>query len=471
MAISHIQQVKRIHFIGIGGAGMGGIAEVLLNMGYEISGSDQSNNSMTQRLEKLGATVMHSHEAANIEGAQVVVVSSAITSSNPEMIAAKQAHIPIIPRARMLADLMRFKRGIAIAGTHGKTTTTSLVASILGQAGLDPTFVIGGLLKSAGTHAHLGASDYFVAEADESDASFLYLHPQITVVTNIDIDHLGTYQNDFNNLRNTFLEFLDRLPFNGLAVLCIDDPGVRAIMDEVARPCVTYGFSEDADIQIYDFYQQGTQSHFKIKRNGGAPLEVQLNLPGRHNALNATAAYAVAANLRVNDQAVQMALAKFAGVGRRFQIYGEFETGQGKVLLIDDYGHHPREITATLQAIRGAWPERRLVVAYQPHRYSRTKELFKDFVQVLSQEADQLVLLDVYSAGEQPIVEADGQALFSAIQQLSQKNPVFVKLIDELPKTLNGILKDGDVLLLQGAGSIGSMAAKLAASELKLETL
>jgi UDP-N-acetylmuramate--alanine ligase len=461
--------VMHIHFIGIGGAGMGGIAEVLHNLGYQVSGSDQGQNAITSRLQSLGVKITIGHHVDNIAGAQVIVLSSAIHEDNLELIAAKNARIPLIPRARMLADLMRFKKGIAIAGTHGKTTTTSLVASALAEGGLDPTFVIGGLLKSTGTHAYLGASEYFVAEADESDASFLYLHPQVAIVTNIDIDHLTTYHNDFSNLRRTFLEFLDRLPFDGLAVVCIDDPIIHEIISDISRPTLTYGFHESADIQLFDFTQVGTQSYFKIRRkDNSTEVSITLNLPGRHNALNAAAAFAVASKMGVPDAAIQAAFAKFAGVGRRFQIYGEFNTGVGSVLLIDDYGHHPREITATVSAIRGAWPERRLVMAYQPHRYTRTKELFQDFVKVLSEQIDQLLLLDIYSAGESPIPEADGESLYAAIRKQSKSAPIFVKLIDELPSALRGVLEDGDVLLLQGAGSIGLMAAKLAAMQLKL---
>lgn len=462
-------QVKRIHFIGIGGAGMGGIAEVLMHQGYEITGSDQSDNAMVQRLRRFGIKIWQGHSAENIKGADVIVTSSAITDDNCEVLAAKEARLPVIPRARMLADLMRFKRGIAIAGTHGKTTTTSLVASIFAEAGLDPTFVIGGLLKSAGAHAHLGGSEYFIAEADESDASFLYLSPQAAIVTNIDADHMCTYQGDFATLKQTFIEFLHRLPFNGLAVVCYDEPVIREIMPEIARPTVTYGFSEQADIHISDFQQTGIRSQFKLQlRDEKKALEVTLNLPGRHNALNAAAAYAIALHAGIGDRAIKNALAKFAGVGRRFQIYGEFETGQGKVILVDDYGHHPREINVTLEAARKAWPDRRLVVAYQPHRYTRTRDLFQDFVTVLSDQVDKLVLLDIYSAGETPLADVNGDALFKAIQERSNKEPVFVRKIDELPTALAGVLKDGDVLLIQGAGSIGNMAAKLAAQKLAL---
>jgi UDP-N-acetylmuramate--alanine ligase len=464
-----MENVKHIHFIGIGGAGMGGIAEVLLRQGYTISGSDLNRNSVTERLKQLNATIIEGHDVQNITGADIVVVSTAVPSSNPELIAAQKARIPIIPRAQMLAELMRFKQGIAVAGTHGKTTTTSLVASVLAEGGFDPTFVIGGLLKSAGTHAYLGKSEFFVAEADESDASFLYLFPQIAIVTNIDEDHLSTYNNDFHKLRETFLEFLHRLPFNGLAVVCIDEPIVREILPAIARPTITYGFDSFADIQIIDFQQMGTQSHFKFRhKTDEADLDIILNLPGRHNAVNAAAAYAVSKKIGVAPSAIQKAFTKFAGVDRRFQIHGEFDTGQGKVMLIDDYGHHPREISVTLSAIRSAWPDRRLVVAYQPHRYSRTQALFNDFVKALTEQLDMLVLLDIYSAGEALIPEASGEVLFNAIQQHSKCKPVFVKQPDELPTILATILQDGDILLMQGAGSIGALANRLAAMEMRL---
>ncbi len=464
MTTHYLKHVKRIHFIGIGGAGMGGIAEVLLHQGYEITGSDVSQNAMVKRLQNLGATITLQHAAENSIGADVVVISTAISETNPELVAAKEARIPIVPRAQMLADLMRMKQhGIAVAGTHGKTTTTSLLACVLTEAGLDPTFVIGGMLKSAGANAYLGKSPFFVAEADESDASFLYLHPEISIVTNIDADHMSTYHNNFSELKNTFIQFLHRLPFNGLAVVCIDDPIVQEILPHIARPILTYGFHPDADIQITDFQPVGFQSRFTLKHaNDGKDIAITLNLPGTHNALNTAAVCGVALSLGVTETAIQNALEKFSGVGRRIQVYGELEMAQGNVLLIDDYGHHPREVIATWTAIRQAWPDRRLVVAYQPHRYTRTHDLFADFVDVLSQQADQLVLLDVYSAGETPIAGADGKALFQAVRQRSKTTPLFVPEIDDLADVLNQVLKDGDILLTQGAGTIGTIAPKLA---------
>lgn len=464
MSAHYLKHVKRIHFIGIGGAGMGGIAEVLLHQGYAISGSDLNQNTMVKHLQNLGANIMLQHVAENVVGADVVVISTAIAADNPELVAAKKALIPVVPRAQMLADLMRMKQhGIAVAGTHGKTTTTSLLACVLTEAKLDPTFVIGGMLKSAGTNAYLGNSPFFVAEADESDASFLYLYPEIAIVTNIDADHMSTYQNDFEQLKNTFVQFLHRLPFNGLAVVCMDDPVIREILPLIGRPILTYGFHEDADIQIADFQPTGFQTRFTLKHaKDGKDIAITLNLPGTHNALNTAAVCGVALSLGVDETAIQNALEKFSGVGRRMQVYGELETARGRVLLIDDYGHHPREITATWTAIRQAWPDRRLVVAYQPHRYTRTRDLFADFTTVLSQQTDQLVLLDVYSAGEEPIPNADGKTLFEAIRQQSKTEPVFVPKIDELPDVLEKVLQNGDVLLTQGAGSIGTVAPKLA---------
>lgn len=463
MTTPYLRHVKRIHFIGIGGAGMGGIAEVLLHQGYEVTGSDLSQNAMVKRLQNLGAVIVLEHRAENIIGADVIVISTAIAPNNAELMAAKKAQIPIIPRAQMLADLMRVKYGIAVAGTHGKTTTTSLLASVLTEAGLDPTFVIGGLLKSTGTHAYLGKSPFFVAEADESDASFLYLHPKIAIVTNIDADHMNTYDNDFSHLQDTFIRFLHRLPFNGLAVVCIDDPVILDILPQIARPTLTYGFHPDADLRIVNFQPAGFQSRFTIKQvKDGKNLEITLNLPGTHNALNTAAVCGVAMSVGVADVAIQNALEKFSGVARRMQVYGELEIPKGQILLIDDYGHHPREIVATWSAIRQAWPNRRLVVAYQPHRYTRTRDLFKDFVEVLSQEADQLLLLDIYPAGETPIPEANGNALFSAIQQKSKIAPIFVPHIEELPNILSKVLKNGDILLTQGAGNIGTVAPQLA---------
>ncbi len=457
------KHVHHIHFIGIGGAGMGGIAEVLIRQGYNVTGSDLSQNTMVKHLQELGAHIELGHRAENITNAEVVVVSTAINPENPELLAAKAANIPVIPRAQMLADLMRMKYGIAIAGTHGKTTTTSLLASILTEAGLDPTFVIGGLLKSAGAHAYLGKSEFFIAEADESDASFLHLYPEIAIVTNIDADHMGTYANDFNCLRDTFVEFLHHLPFNGLGVVCIDDPVIAELTSRIARPLLTYGFHADAHVRITNFRPNGFQSQFTLEfTKENKTLDITLNLPGMHNALNAAAVCGVANSLGVGEEAIQGALEKFAGVGRRMQVYGDFDTDKGRLLLIDDYGHHPREIMATWAAVRQAWPGRRLVVAYQPHRFTRTHDLFNDFVEVLSQQPDQLVLLDVYSAGESPIPGATGEALFNAVAARSKTAPLFVPVIDDLLNTLDQVLQDGDILLTQGAGSIGTIAPRLA---------
>lgn len=463
---NHMGRIKRIHFVGIGGAGMGGIAEVLLNEGYRISGSDMGEGAMTQRLQSLGATIFKGHDAGHVYNADVVVVSTAIAEDNPEIIAARQARIPIVPRALMLAELMRFRYGIAIAGTHGKTTTTSLMTSILAEGGLDPTFVIGGLLNSAGTNARLGTSEYLVAEADESDASFLYLQPMISVVTNIDADHMGTYQGDFGQLKKTFKDFLMHLPFYGLAVLCMDDPIVKEIIPDVSRPIVTYGFNEEADVRATNFKQHATKTYFTALRAGKPVLDITLNLPGEHNVLNALATIAVATEVGVDDGAILRALENFSGVGRRFQICGEFNSNNGKVLMVDDYGHHPREVAATLKAMRAAWPDRRLVMAFQPHRYTRTRDLFEDFAQVLS-EVDVLLLLDIYSAGEAPIAGADGRSLCRNIRQRGKVDPIFVENKDELPAALQNVLQNGDVLLTQGAGDIGGIAAKLAASELR----
>jgi len=457
-------RVRRVHFVGIGGAGMGGIAEVLHNLGYEVQGSDLRANSVTRRLESLGVTIFIGHSADHVAGSDVIVISSAVSSSNPEVAAARALRIPVVPRAEMLAELMRFRYGVAVAGTHGKTTTTSLVASLLAEGGLDPTFVIGGRLNSAASHARLGAGRYLVAEADESDASFLYLQPMIAVVTNIDADHLSAYGGDFGRLRNTFVEFLHHLPFYGLAVLCIDDAGVRQILPEVARPVRTYAIDADAnaDLWVSGLRQEGMRMYFNLHRKDRATLlPVTLNLPGRHNVLNALAAIAVAGELDIADTAIQSALANFAGIGRRFQVYGECRLPAGRVLLIDDYGHHPREVAAVIDAVRNGWPDRRLVVAFQPHRYTRTRDLFEDFAHVLS-EVDALVLTDVYAAGEAQIAGADGRALSRAIRLRGQVDPVFVDSAAELAEVLPGILADGDVLLMAGAGDIGAASAELA---------
>jgi UDP-N-acetylmuramate--alanine ligase len=460
-------RIKHIHFVGIGGVGMAGIAEVLLSQGYRVSGSDLAESVLTKRLRTIGAEIYLGHDASHIEHANVVVRSSAVDLKNPELIAAKQGRIPIVARAEMLGELMRFRYGIAIAGTHGKTTTTSLVTSILAEEGVDPTFVIGGRLNSAGGNARLGTGRYLVAEADESDASFLYLKPMISVVTNIDADHMSTYQNDFDTLKQAFVEFIHRVPFYGLVVLCIDDPIVREILPLLSRPIYTYGLTEEADFYASDIVYTGTFSQFTVNRPEGLhPLKVKLNLPGRHNVLNALAAIATATELKVSDRAIQAALENFAGIGRRFQIYGSFTLKKGgQVTLIDDYGHHPREIAVTMQAVREGWPGRRLVMVYQPHRYTRTRDLFADFCTVLA-KPDQLLLLDVYSAGEARIEGADGKSLMQSITQ-SGVQPIFVEQHAQLANTLQDTLEDGDILMLQGAGNIGALAAHLAATQLQ----
>lgn len=455
-----MRRIKHLHFVGIGGAGMGGIAEVLHNLGYVVSGSDLGQNAMTRRLEGLGIEVFKGHEAVNIAGCDALVISSAVDHSNPEVAAAHEQRIPIVPRAEMLAELMRFRYGIAIAGTHGKTTTTSLVASILAEGGLDPTFVIGGKLNSAGTNARLGSGKYLVAEADESDASFLYLQPMIAVVTNVDVDHMATYGGDIKKLHQTFVEFLHHLPFYGLAVMCLEDPGVREVMAECTRPMLTYGFGEEADLRAINVSQTRNITRFTVCRAEHAAMEIELNLAGRHNVLNALAAIAIAQELGVDDAAIARALSGFQGIGRRFQMNGEIESGKGKVMLIDDYGHHPREVAAVVAAIRAGWPERRLVVAFQPHRYSRTRDLFDDFAMVLS-TVDALVLLEVYGAGEQPIAGADGRSLARAIRARGQVDPVFIESAAEMAAALKGVIQDGDIVLTLGAGSIGVAAAEL----------
>lgn len=456
-------RIKRIHFVGIGGVGMSGIAEVLLNLGYEVSGSDIAENATTRRLVENGAKVKLGHAAEHVSGSDVVVISSAVREDNPEVRQARELRIPVVPRAEMLAELMRFRFGIAVAGTHGKTTTTSLIASLLAEGGLDPTFVIGGRLNSAGSNARLGEGRYLVAEADESDASFMHLQPMMAVVTNIDADHMETYGGDFQKLRQTFVEFLHHLPFYGLAVVCIEDSEVRNILADVTRPVVTYGLSDAADIWATDIRQTAFSTHFNVSRKDCPDwLDITLNMPGRHNVLNALAGIAVAHEVGVDDAAIVSALHSFQGIGRRFQSYGEITTAHGKVLHIDDYGHHPREVAATIKAIRDGWPDKRLVLAFQPHRYSRTRDLFEDFAMVLS-EVDALVLLEVYPAGEEPIAGADGRSLSRAIRLRGHVEPVFVESIEQLPETLNGVLQDGDLLLTLGAGSIGAMAGKLGA--------
>jgi UDP-N-acetylmuramate--alanine ligase len=454
-------KVKNIHFVGIGGSGMSGIAEVLLNLGYTVSGSDLGSNVATQRLAELGAKVTRGHAAQNIDGADAIVTSTAVKADNPEVLAARAKHIPIVPRAMMLAELMRLKQGIAIAGTHGKTTTTSLVASVLAQGGLDPTFVIGGRLNSAGANAKLGAGDFIVAEADESDASFLNLSPVIEVITNIDADHMETYDHSFAKLKQAFVEFTQRLPFYGVAMLCIDDPNVREVMPFISKPIVTYGFREDAQVRAVDARAVNSHMEFTVIQDGYAPMAVRLNQPGMHNVQNACAAIAIGRELGVEDSATQKALAEFNGVGRRFTRCGEIGLpAGGSFTLVDDYGHHPVETAATLAAARGAFPGRRLVLAFQPHRYTRTRNLFEDFVKVLS-TADALVLAEVYAAGEQPIVAADGRALAHALRVIGKVDPIFVEDIADMPDAILNMARDGDVVITMGAGSISGVPGKL----------
>lgn len=455
-------KVKHLHFVGIGGSGMSGIAEVLLNLGYTISGSDLSSNTASQRLVSLGAKVMLGHAVENILGADAIVTSTAVKADNPEVLAAREKHIPIVPRALMLAELMRLKSGIAIAGTHGKTTTTSLVASILAEGGLDPTFVIGGRLNSAGANAKLGSGDFIVAEADESDASFLNLLPVIEVITNIDADHMETYDHDFNKLKQAFVDFTQRLPFYGVAILCIDDQNIRDIIPVITKPIVTYGFHEDAEIRAIDARAVGGKMQFTVLQDGYAEMQVSLNQPGMHNVQNACAAIAIARELGVSDVATQKALSEFNGVGRRFTRYGEISLSAGGAFaLVDDYGHHPVEMAATLAAARGAFPGRRLVLAFQPHRYTRTRDLFEDFVRVMA-TADLIVLAEVYAAGEAPIVAADGRSLARALRVTGKTEPVFVEDIQSMPDALRHVLRADDVLIVMGAGSISGVPAKLA---------
>lgn len=457
-------KVKRIHFVGIGGSGMSGIAEVLLNLGYAVSGSDLAANAVTERLAGLGAKVVLGHNADNVTSADAVVVSSAVTPDNAEIVAARTKRIPVVPRALMLAELMRLKQGIAVAGTHGKTTTTSLVASVLAEGGLDPTFVIGGRLVSAASNARLGTGEFIVVEADESDASFLHLQPVVAVVTNIDADHMETYQHDFSRLKQAFVRFLQNLPFYGSAILCADDPNLREIMPSVSKPTVTYGLREDAMVRAIDVVA-GERMRFRTVREGAAPLEISLNLPGRHNVLNALAAIAVATELGVADAAIRKALAEFRGVGRRFQRFGEIPLAangkpSGTFTLVDDYGHHPVEMQATLDAARGAFPGRRIVLVFQPHRYTRTRDLFEDFVRTLS-GADALILAEVYPAGETPIVAADGRSLARAIRVAGKTEPVFVENVTDMPDAIRKIVRAGDVVVTMGAGSIGNVPSAL----------
>jgi UDP-N-acetylmuramate--alanine ligase len=455
--------VKHLHFVGIGGSGMSGIAEVLLNLGYAVSGSDLHESAVTQRLRAAGATVYIGHDASNVAKADAIVTSTAVKADNPEVLAARAKPIPVVPRAVMLAELMRLKQGIAIAGTHGKTTTTSLVASVLSEAGVDPTYVIGGKLLSAGANAKLGSGEFMVVEADESDASFLNLTPVMAVITNIDADHMDTYEQSFEKLKTAFVDFTQRLPFYGAAIVCIDDPEVREIAPRITKPLITYGVSEDAMLRAVNITPRAGQMQFLAKRPGFAlpDLPITLNLAGQHNVLNALAAIGVAAELELPDVAVQKALANFDGVGRRFQRYGEVRLAQGgSFALIDDYGHHPVEMAAVIEAARGAFPERRLVLAFQPHRYTRTRDLFEDFARVLS-TADAVLLAEVYAAGEQPIVAADGRSLARAVRVQGKVEPVFVSEMLDMPKAIMENARDGDVVICMGAGSVGGVAAKV----------
>lgn len=472
VAVPEMRRIRNIHFVGIGGSGMCGIAEVLLNQGYGISGSDIRQSPVTKRLEELGVEVFIGHRSSNVARADVVVTSTAVAKDNPEVVEAQAKRIPVVPRAEMLAELMRYRHGIAVAGTHGKTTTTSLLASVLGHSGMDPTFVIGGRLNSAGTNAKLGGSRYLVAEADESDASFLHLQPMVAIVTNIDADHMSTYDGDFGKLKKTFIEFLHNLPFYGVAVVCIDCPVVRELLPEIKRQTITYGFSEDADFRAVDLQQNGMTTSFNLVRTNnealaGHKVPVRLNIPGEHNVLNALATFAVAADEGLPDQIIAEGLNQFTGVGRRFQVHGEFSTPVGEVMLVDDYGHHPTEVGATINAVRKGWEGKRLVMIYQPHRYSRTRDLYEDFVDVLS-KVDVLLLMDIYAAGEEPVQGADGRSLCRSIRQRGQVDPVFISRPEEVEQVLAGILRDGDLLLTQGAGDIGALAVRLGQSRLSL---
>jgi len=469
--VPEMRRVRQIHFVGIGGAGMGGIAEVLANEGYQISGSDLAPNAVTQQLTELGAKIFFNHRPENISKASVVVVSSAIASDNPEIVAAKEARIPVIQRAEMLAELMRFRHGIAIAGTHGKTTTTAMVASIYAQAGLDPTFVNGGLVKAAGVHARLGCSRYLIAEADESDASFLHLQPMVAIVTNIEADHMDTYQGDFELLKQTFITFLHNLPFYGRAVMCMDDPVIRELLPKVGRYITTYGFSDDADVRIADYRQQGAQGSFSVYRQDKAVLSVKLNAPGRHNALNAAAAIAVATEEGIDDDHILQALLQFQGTGRRFDFLGTYPLDNvngktGQVMLVDDYGHHPTEVDATIKAARAGWPDKRLVMVFQPHRFTRTRDLYEDFANVLS-GVDVLLMLDVYPAGEPPIPGADSRSLCRTIRGRGKIDPIMVPDMEALPEMLALALQDNDLVLMQGAGTVGKIARNLADAHLQ----
>jgi UDP-N-acetylmuramate--alanine ligase len=461
--INRMRRIHCVHFVGIGGSGMSGIAEVMLSLGYKIQGSDIKPNKQTKRLEKQGATIFIGHAEGHIREADAVVVSSAVDETNPEVRAAREQRMPVVQRAEMLAELMRFRYSIAVAGTHGKTTTTSLVASVLAEGGLDPTFVIGGRLKSADANARLGQGQYLVAEADESDASFVHLKPMLAVVTNIDADHMSTYDGDIERLREGFIEFLHNLPFYGLAVVCSDDPGVREIINRTGRAVLTYGIGDDADLRAENVEFEGGVTRFDVVRAEDKPdLKISLRLPGMHNVRNALAAIAIAEELQIADDAVVRALEKFEGIDRRFQRLGDVEMAAGKVMLIDDYGHHPTEVAATMAAAKTGWPEKRVVLVFQPHRYTRTRDLMDDFAQVLS-EADVLVLLDVYAAGETPIAGADGRAIARAVRSRGAVEPVFVESLEEVPAVLRDLLADGDLVLTMGAGDIGAFATELPA--------
>lgn len=465
--VPEMRRIRRIHFIGIGGAGMSGIAEVLINQGYEISGSDIKASSVTERLEKKGAKVFIGHSAENIAGVDVIVNSSAVNNTNPEIIHARESRIPVVRRAEMLGELMRYRHGIAVAGTHGKTTTTSLMASILAAANQDPTFIIGGLVNSTGTNAQLGASRYLVAEADESDASFLHLQPMVAIVTNIDADHMETYGGDFSKLKKTFIEFLHNLPFYGLAVLCGDDPVIRDIIPNIARPILTYGLNEGNDFRAINVKQNKMHSEFDVIRPGhDKPLHIRLNIPGIHNVLNATSVVAVATDEGLSDEAIQQGLENFQGVGRRFQVYGNFPIGNGDAMLVDDYGHHPREVQAIVRAVRDGWPDRRLVMVYQPHRYTRTRDLYEDFVEVLS-TVDALVMLEVYSAGEDVIPGADSRHLCRSIRARGVIEPIFVETVDGVPDIIKDLVRAGDIVITQGAGNVGILSPELAKRNLQ----
>jgi len=455
------RRIKQVHFVGIGGAGMGGIAEVMVNLGYKVCGSDMQSNSMTKKLSELGATVFDQHAANNISGADVVVMSSAVNDDNPEVVAAREQRIPVVPRAEMLAELMRFRYGIAIAGTHGKTTTTSLVASVLATADMDPTFIVGGRVNSFASHSKLGAGQYLVAEADESDASFLHLQPIMSVVTNIDADHLSAYDGDFNNLQEAFLEFIHHLPFYGMTVLCVEDATVRALLPKIFRPYVTYGFADDADYKISNVQMSGAKTKFQLQcPNNQSAIAFVLNLPGIHNVQNAVAAAVVALQLDVAVEYIQEAFENFQGIARRFQTYPDICVKGKSIQLVDDYGHHPTEIAATIQAAREAYPKQRLVVLFQPHRYSRTRDLFDDFVRVLN-ETDALMLCEVYAANEEPVVGADSTALCRALRARGKLDPILVKDLSEIQTTLEHVVEDQDVLLTLGAGSVGGIAPAL----------